>query len=405
MTVKEIEIAGPAGTPINAYLAEPTSGNGHAVCISHDIFGMNASQRAIAELFADHGYISMVPDMFWDLEPEEGPGPDGNPILHYRNVLDHDDSYEAVKCGMAALKAMPAFTGKLGVIGFCVGGNVAYRATADGLADASASYYGTRLHLMLDRLPDITRPTLLHISEHDHTYLDEERDNILAAVEGHGHVTSHVYPSRHGFAHVDPNNLAIPGGLMREGPDGPDTSAFELEDFLSFRLVALARLVERQSKRGYSEAFGISVAEWRVLAILATFGDRLINELATITEYDKSQISRAVTALADRGYIQRIANPQDQRGSYLSLTDTGRALYKAALPAGRERQRDLLSLLSPNQRRELYTALDILTHHLKSQDPAIATATKRLKEPMSRAPGYTPNKSSLESTNRRKPHV
>lgn len=190
----------------------------------------------------------------------------------------------------------------------------------------------------------------------------------------------------------EPINTAIPDGLMREGPDGPDASAFELEDFLSFRLVALARLIERQSKREYSEAFGISVAEWRVLAILATFGDRLINELATITEYDKSQISRAVTAMADRGYIQRIANPQDQRGSYLSLTDTGQALYEAALPAGRERQRALLGLLAPNQRKALYTALDILTGHLKSQDPAIATATRRLRDPMSSAPGSRPNK-------------
>lgn len=164
------------------------------------------------------------------------------------------------------------------------------------------------------------------------------------------------------------NNSVIPEGLLRDGPEGPDTDGLRLEDFFSYRLLALARLVDRQAKRSYAENFGLSLAEWRILAILALSGETTVNDLAARLGYDKSQISRAVGVLVKRGALQRSANKADQRSSILRLSDEGLALYEAALPLGRERQKELLAPLSPEQRRQLYEIFAEISANLRASE-------------------------------------
>jgi carboxymethylenebutenolidase len=76
-----------------------------------------------------------------------------------------------------------------------------YLAAARHDADAAASYYGTQLHNYLEEAGTIKTPLMLHISEHDRTYSEDDRDRIIDRFKGSELVTTHVYAQRHGFAH------------------------------------------------------------------------------------------------------------------------------------------------------------------------------------------------------------
>ncbi len=167
---------------------------------------------------------------------------------------------------------------------------------------------------------------------------------------------------------------SLPGGLSAEGPGGPDTSDFKLEDFFTFRLVALARAMDRASKPAFARKFGLSLAEWRILAIIALEGEATLNGLAARVGYDKSQVSRVVATLSAGGSLRRVASLADQRSTLISLSDEGRALYEAALTLGREREKNLLAALSPEQRSALYRCMDILRDHLAEMDQAEETS-------------------------------
>jgi DNA-binding MarR family transcriptional regulator len=160
----------------------------------------------------------------------------------------------------------------------------------------------------------------------------------------------------------------VPAGALSDGPTGPDTSDFVLEDFLTFRLLILARALDRQAKRTYGESFGLSLVEWRILAKLGTVGSATVNRLATWMNYDKAQISRAVGALVEAGHLARATNASDTRSAILTLTPEGREFHLELMAFGRERQRLLLSLLKPDERESLYEIIGVLTDHLRKDD-------------------------------------
>ena len=153
--------------------------------------------------------------------------------------------------------------------------------------------------------------------------------------------------------------------------DVPDTSELILEDFLTFRLLVLARALDRQAKRTYGEAFGLSLVEWRILAKLGAVGSATVNRLASWMDYDKAQISRAVGALVESGHLSRATNESDTRSAILTLTDQGQEFHRELMAFGRERQRALLAQLAPDQRRSLYEIIGVLTNHLRKDDPKL----------------------------------
>jgi len=196
-----IEFKGAGGQTIPAYTAMPPSGSGPGVCIGHDIFGMGESQRVLADLFAANGYNAMVPDVFWDIDPKTTTDDKGVETTSYRETLDTDTCFDYFRAAMDHLRGMDECNGKVATIGVCFGGNLAFLSVIRHDADAVATYYGTRIQDYLDEAPAIKKPVLLHMSEHDHTYSDADRDRIVAAFKDSDYVTTHVYAERHGFAH------------------------------------------------------------------------------------------------------------------------------------------------------------------------------------------------------------
>lgn len=106
-----------------------------------------------------------------------------------------------------------------------------------------------------------------------------------------------------------------------------DQEILALERFIPYRLAALAQKVVDSCADMYSRQFGVTIAQWRVMACLAqheTLHSKSIGEMATM---DKSKVSRAVQQMEDKGLLLKQKDPADNRASFLKLTDKGYDLY------------------------------------------------------------------------------
>lgn len=134
-----------------------------------------------------------------------------------------------------------------------------------------------------------------------------------------------------------------------------------LERFLPYRLSVLTNTVSRAIAREYGQRFGLSIPQWRVMAVLGRFPDRSANAVAERTAMDKVMVSRAVAGMVRAGRVVRRADPGDRRRSVLRLSEAGRAIYAQIVPLARRYEAQLHDALSPAERAALDTILDKLT--------------------------------------------
>ena len=134
---------------------------------------------------------------------------------------------------------------------------------------------------------------------------------------------------------------------------------FDLNAFLPYRLNAAAARVSRAFAERYRAQFGISIAEWRVLAHLHHAGTVSVRDIEARTEMEKSKVSRAATRLEQAGYVTKAVNDADRRLVQLSLTPQGRALVARLLPVAMRFQAEMKARLGA-QAEGLSAALTIL---------------------------------------------
>lgn len=134
----------------------------------------------------------------------------------------------------------------------------------------------------------------------------------------------------------------------------------KLEEFLPYRLSVLANQVSQGIARTYSERFGLSITEWRVIAILGRFENIPAATVAERSAMDKVAISRAVRRLLEAGLIRRREGREDRRAKPLTLTGSGRRVYAAIAPAALRYEERLKSALTSSERRCLDGILDKL---------------------------------------------
>ena len=132
---------------------------------------------------------------------------------------------------------------------------------------------------------------------------------------------------------------------------------FRLEDFLPYRLSVVTNRISRAFARRYSHEFGLTIPEWRVLAVVGGFAPVSSNEICLRTEMDKAKVSRAVTRLAAAGLLKRSPDPADQRLIRLTFTAKGRRVYDAIVPRALAMERELVAALKPREREVLEQAL------------------------------------------------
>src|SRR5579872_7459975 len=145
MTGHEITISGKDGT-FNGYLASPGSGHGPGIVVIQEIFGINKVMRDIADGLAARGFFALAPDLFWRIQPgvqltdqTDGEWQQAFGLMKQFNL---DKGVEDIQSSIDALRVMPGVSGKVGAVGYCLGGQLAYLTATRTDCDASVGYYG-----------------------------------------------------------------------------------------------------------------------------------------------------------------------------------------------------------------------------------------------------------------------
>jgi len=137
-----------------------------------------------------------------------------------------------------------------------------------------------------------------------------------------------------------------------------------LEKFLPYRLSYLTNIISHQLARLYTEQFGITPHEWKILANLNRYPNISAAEACEKTAMDKVAISRAVKGLSDKGLVDKIFAPEDKRRSVLSLTPQGTDIYHQIEPLVVAYEKSLTDILTPKDQTQLEQLLDKLTQHV-----------------------------------------
>lgn len=188
-----------------AYLAEPEGAPRGAIVVIQEIFGVNPGIRRKCDLWAGKGYLALAPDLFWRLERGVELDPDVpeefQRALDLMGRFDQDQGVRDIEAAVRAARARLPEGGKVGVVGYCLGGRLAYMAAARTDVDASVGYYAVGLPNILHEKNAISRPLMLHIAGADHFVDPEQQRLIHEGLDGHPRVTLHDYPGEdHGFA-------------------------------------------------------------------------------------------------------------------------------------------------------------------------------------------------------------
>jgi DNA-binding MarR family transcriptional regulator len=164
-------------------------------------------------------------------------------------------------------------------------------------------------------------------------------------------------------------------------PPRPDT--IDLDRFLPYRLSVLTNLVSSTIADAYQRRFGLSIPEWRVLAVLARYPRLSAAEVAELTRMDAVAVSRAVARLVASGRLRRAMSREDRRRSVLSVSAVGAAVYREVAPLALGYEHELLAALDATERAALDRALDALTaraHALSATPRAAGKSRNRARK-------------------------
>ncbi|HEY1827995.1 MAG TPA: dienelactone hydrolase family protein [Acidimicrobiales bacterium] len=198
------------GGEFEAYRAVPASGGGPGILLYQEIFGINDNMRELADRLADAGYLVLVPDMFWRIEPrferkdESGIG-DAFAIVQQ---FDAEKAVDDIRSAHAHLLGMSACSGKVGAMGFCLGGGLAFATATQSRVhgagpDAAVAYYGSAINDMLGSVDGLECPTLFHYGDNDPFIPAENIAAVEQAVSGRPGVEFHRYDAGHAFSNWD----------------------------------------------------------------------------------------------------------------------------------------------------------------------------------------------------------
>jgi DNA-binding MarR family transcriptional regulator len=126
-----------------------------------------------------------------------------------------------------------------------------------------------------------------------------------------------------------------------------ESKRLSLDDFIPYRLSIASNLVSDSIARAYESLFGLTIPEWRLVAVIAETGGVTQQAIGAKTLMDKVTVSRAAIALVDRGLLARQANPEDRRSHLLELTDAGRDLYAAVAPKALDLESRIFAAFDP----------------------------------------------------------
>lgn len=191
---------------LGLYVARPGgAGPWPGIVVLQEIFGINAVVRGVCDALANEGYMAVAPDLFWRIEPgvdiTDQTEAEWKQAFALFNAFDVDKGLEDIQATVTWLRRQGDCTGRVGAIGHCLGGRLAYLAATRTDVDASVAYYGVGIEGLLDDADRLSKPLLLHIAEADGYVPPEAQAQIKAKLAHRPGVTLYTYPGRdHAFA-------------------------------------------------------------------------------------------------------------------------------------------------------------------------------------------------------------
>jgi carboxymethylenebutenolidase len=204
-----ITIAATDGGNFSAYLTTPEAASAPGILVIQEIFGVNQVMRDLCDAFAAQGFIAVCPDLFWRIEPgvqlTDQSQEEWDRAFALMNAFlpDFEKGVSDIQATISHLRGTEGCNAKVGTVGYCLGGSLAYASACFTDADVSVGYYPVQIEKSLDQAANISHPLMLHIAEADGFCPPEAQAQIKDALGGNDKVTLHAYPGvDHAFARM-----------------------------------------------------------------------------------------------------------------------------------------------------------------------------------------------------------
>lgn len=192
----------PDGT-FSAYVARPAFEPARVIVVLQEIFGVNADMRQTADELAAQGFIAMSPDLFWRAAPgiQLSDKTDSDEADRLYEAYDLDKGVDDIAATIKAAHTLPGASGRVGLMGFCLGGLMTYLTAARTEVDAAVSYYGGRTEQHLSEVANVKAPFMMHVGEDDEYISRDAQQAIKMAFAGRPKTVIYTYPGQaHAFS-------------------------------------------------------------------------------------------------------------------------------------------------------------------------------------------------------------
>jgi carboxymethylenebutenolidase len=199
----------------NAYIARPAVLPAPAIVVVQEIFGVNADLRDTCDELASRGYLALSPDLFWRMEPgvdlSDQTEAEWKKGFALYTAFDYDAGVADITSTMQLARSLPGASGKVGLMGYCLGGLMTFLTAARRGADASVVFYGGNTEKHLAEAKNIKSPLMMHLGEEDEYISKDAQKAIIAALAGNNLAQVFTYPgcshafARHRGIHFDKN--------------------------------------------------------------------------------------------------------------------------------------------------------------------------------------------------------
>src|ERR1700726_1975492 len=199
-----IIIESPDGT-FRGYISRPAKLPAPAVIVLQELFGVNADIRATCNELAAQGFIAIAPDLFWRQEPGVDLGvtseADWQHGLRLYQAYDRDAGVRDIKDTLEAVAKLPECTGKVAVLGYCLGALMVFLTAVRCRVDAAVAYHGADTEKYLGEVDNLRAPLLMHLGEEDEFISKPAQAQIKKALAANPNATVYSYPGQyHAFA-------------------------------------------------------------------------------------------------------------------------------------------------------------------------------------------------------------
>jgi carboxymethylenebutenolidase len=193
------------GGEFQAHIALPESGYGPGVVVLQEIFAVNQFLRDICSWYASHGFVALCPDLFWRQEPgielTDQTEAERQKAYSLYQGLDEKKAVEDSAAAVEFLRKHPAGSGRVGALGFCLGGNLAWLLSVRFRPDCAVGYYGVSIEKTLTEAGNLACPLMLHVAGKDQHCPPAAQKQIHAILRSNPLVTINDYPDQdHAFA-------------------------------------------------------------------------------------------------------------------------------------------------------------------------------------------------------------